>query len=53
MRIYPHNSLNTCKGTVQSHELSSCTLDEIKTNFPDQNVKEIQRIEIKKKLEKQ
>ena len=48
IKTYPHNSLNTCKGVVKSHELSLCTLDEIKTNLKDQNVTEIWRIQIKK-----
>ena len=48
IKTYPHNSLNTCKGVIKRHELSLCTLDEIKTNLQDQNVMEIQRIQINK-----
>ena len=47
IKTYLHNSLNTCKGVVKSHELSLGTLDEIKTNLEDQIVREIQRIQIK------
>ena len=52
IKTYPYNSLNTYKGVVKSHELSLCTLDEIKTNLQDQNVMEIQRIQIKKQKKK-
>ena len=48
IKTYPHNSLNTCKGVVKSHELSLCTLDEMKTNLQDKNAMEIRRIQIKK-----
>ena len=35
IKTYPHNTLNTSKGVVKSHEFSLCTLDEIKTNLED------------------
>ena len=49
IKTYSHNSLNTCKEVVKSHEVSLCTFDEIKTNLQDQNVMEIRRIQIKRK----
>ena len=49
IKTYPHNSLNTCKGVLKSHEFSLCTLDEIKTNLQDQNLMEIQRIQVRRK----
>ena len=48
IKTYPHNSLNTCKGVVKSHELSLCTLDEIKINLKNQNVTDVRRIQIRK-----
>ena len=44
-----HQSLNSSKGIVKSSELSLYTLEEIKTNFKNQNVTNIERITIKKK----
>ena len=46
VKIYPHKSLNTCKGVVRCRELSYCDPDEILSNLKSQGVREVKRISI-------
>ena len=39
VKIYPHKSLNTCKGVVRCRELSYCDPDEILSNLKSQGVR--------------
>ena len=46
VKIYPHKSLNTCKGVVRCRELSYCDPDEILSNLKSQGVREVKRISV-------
>ena len=46
VKIYPHQSLNTCKGVVRCRELSYCDPDEILSNLKSQGVREVKRISV-------
>lgn len=48
IKSYPHGKMNMSKGVVRSRELSSCTIEEIKTELKSQGLIDIKRVSIKK-----
>ena len=47
VRVYPHATLNTCKGVIRCKDLAYCDSDkEIKDNLKDQAVSDVKRISV-------
>jgi len=49
VKVYPHPTLNTCKGIIRCRDLANCTdIDEIKTNLKPKGVSDVYRIKSKR-----
>ena len=49
VKIYPHPTLNSCKGIIRCRDLENCSsIEEIKTNLKPKGVKDVSRIKIKR-----
>ena len=49
VKVYPHPSLNSCKGVIRCKDLHYCSsLDDIKENLKSQSVTDIRRISVKR-----
>ena len=48
VKIYPHNTLNSCKGVVRCKELSLCSIAEIHDGLKSQGVTDVKRISVRR-----
>ena len=48
VKIYPHNTLNICKGVVRCKELSLCSIAEIHDGLKSQGVTDVKRISVRR-----
>ena len=49
VKVYPHPTLNSCKGIIRCPDLANCTgIDEIKKNLKPKGVKDVYRIKTKR-----
>ena len=49
VKIFPHPSLNSCKGVIRCRELNFCnSLQEIKVNLKQQGVTDVRRISVRR-----
>ena len=48
VKIYPHKTLNSCKGVVRCKELSVCSIAEIEDGLRSQGVTDVKRISVRR-----
>ena len=48
VKIYPHNTLNSCKGVVRCKALSLCSIAEIHDGLKSQGVTDVKRISVRR-----